>query len=97
MICDSGSKSLNQPTSVLLQTIAQAIMKPILAALPKLYQGRAKAITAPVRRPRYLVAKLRGCLRVALLQDVAVLNYFALIGGPGAQPAAERAAEKVFV
>src|SRR4051812_43244410 len=93
----SGRKTFHSP-SVTIAAITNAVVQPALAALPELDDLGSDAVATPMAGKRHLVSReALGRLTGAFLQLGPIRNHFALMRGPGAQPAAERPAPEIRV
>ena len=86
------------PPPVPIAAVADAIVQPALAPLPEFDHLGRDPVTAPVLGKRHVFAgEPLGRLPSPFFQLDAVRNHLALVGGPGAQPAAEWPAAEIGV
>jgi len=87
----SGGEAHDSPAAIRLAAVLQPVMQARRAALPELHARGQQTVAAPVRRARRRVAKALAVFGFARFERGAVGHFAALLGGPGAQPRAERA------
>src|SRR5580765_538015 len=87
----------DQPTSILLQRVSQAIVQTIFLALPKLDHFGPDTIAAPMRRARDIVGELPTKFFESLFKHGAALDRLTLIGCPGADLAAQRPRMEILI
>src|SRR6185295_15711863 len=92
----SGSESLKGP-ALALPAIEEPVVQPIGAPLPELDGLRDEPVSAPVRRPRRMIAELKLLFCEQFLQNRAAGHPLALRRGPGREARAERPARIVGV
>src|SRR5438034_2121036 len=92
----SWRQAFDEPITVSLSRVTEAIVQTIRASLPEFDHFRSDAIPAPVWRQRdTAIAKAFRHLRHPRVQHTAAVDHFALARGPRTQLAADRPRMKI--